>query len=85
MKKYSIILIFMIYFTLKLFSDTNKDYLFDMDTVSEIKIDISSSEWAKLLANFDKNPENEENVKADFTFIKKCKKETLKNIGFRIR
>ncbi|OHD53442.1 MAG: hypothetical protein A2Y33_15080 [Spirochaetes bacterium GWF1_51_8] len=62
-----------------------QDYVFDIKALPEIVIDISAGEWNKLLKYYQQNPENEECVHADFTFIKDGQSQTLWNIGFRVR
>lgn len=65
------------------------DYIFDLSTVSEITIEITPTEWNKLLAYYDENKNNEKYVKADFVFTKNGNTdgntERVNNVGFRIR
>lgn len=60
-------------------------YIFDIEKVPTLYIDISTSEWNTFLSNFDKNSYNEEYIHADLIFRKEQKSDTLKNIGFRLR
>jgi spore coat protein CotH len=60
-------------------------YVFDLNAVPTITIEISSNEWNTLLTNYDKNDKNETMVKADFKFEKNGTIYTFSNIGFRIR
>ncbi len=65
----------------------NKDlnYVFDLSSLPELRLEVSKAEWNKLLADFDKNSKNENYVKSEVIFIKNGKKETLKNVGLRLR
>lgn len=61
------------------------DYVFDLKSLPEIEIHVDLDEWNKLLEYYSANKNNEEYIKANFVFIKDGKKETLMNVGFRIR
>ncbi len=61
------------------------DYIYDIETIPEITIEVSTEQWNKLLSDFDKNPNNEEYVKSDFNFTKGAEFYTLSDIGIHIR
>ncbi|MDR2585285.1 MAG: CotH kinase family protein [Prevotellaceae bacterium] len=48
----------------------DSDYLFDMQTVSEIRLDVELVDWNRFLNYFDQNPHNEECIPARFTYKK---------------
>lgn len=60
-------------------------YIFDINKIPEVYISISTAEWNNFLLYFDKNPHNEELIHADLVFVKDQKKDTLNNVGFRLR
>jgi len=60
-------------------------YVFDTDALPLITINITQKNWNRLLHNIDKNRSCKKYVKADFIFNKNGKKETISNVGFRIR
>ncbi len=60
-------------------------YVFDIDKVPEIYIETTTAEWNKLLTFYDQNQYNEEHIQADFVFVKEQKRDTLRNIGLRLR
>lgn len=60
-------------------------YKFDITSVPEIKLEVSTAEWNNLLSYFDQNPDNQEYIKTNFTFLKDGKSEYLPNSGMRIR
>ncbi len=66
------------------YQDKTLNYVFDQTTLPQIRIEISTEEWNKLLKNYDANPKNEIEVKADFSFNKNGKVDKLTDIGFRI-
>lgn len=61
------------------------DYIFDMNALPSLTIEISTDEWNQLLTNFDMNPNNEECVHADFYFNKYGRINHLEDIGVRLR
>jgi len=61
------------------------NYVFDINSIPLITIDISTNQWNALLTNFDKNKRNEIEVTTDFIFDKNGKTDVLKNVGVRIR
>ncbi|MCL1867579.1 MAG: CotH kinase family protein [Paludibacter sp.] len=66
-------------------TELNSDYLFDMQTVSEIRIDVEPSDWNDFLSYFDQNPYNEECVPAKFTYKKGGQTFVLNRVGLRMR
>ncbi len=67
------------------FLSESQAYLYDIDNVPEITLEVSVAEWNKLLSYYDQNPQNEEYVKGNFKFVKNNSQENLDNIGFRLR
>jgi spore coat protein H len=67
------------------YNDVDLNYVFDQTALPEMTVEISEVEWNKLLLNFDKNPKNETEVMADFSFNKNGTVDTLQQIGFRLR
>lgn len=60
-------------------------YVFDINALPEITLEVSTEQWNKLLSNFDANPQNEEYVMANFSFAKLSIPERVDSIGIRIR
>lgn len=60
-------------------------YVYDVDAVPSITLNITAAEWNKLLSYYDQNPKNEEYVKGNFNFVKGGNPETLNDIGLRLR
>lgn len=60
-------------------------YIYDIDSIPEISLSISTAEWNNLLSYYDQNPNNEEYIKSDFKFLKNGKTTSLLNVGIRIR
>jgi len=60
-------------------------YVFDLNSIPKITIEISTNQWNSLLKNFDANRKNETDVTTDFIFDKNGKIDELKDIGIRIR
>jgi spore coat protein CotH/chitodextrinase len=67
------------------YNDANLNYVFDQTALPEITIEISTEQWNQLLLNYDKNPQNEIEVMADFSFGKGGKIDKLDQIGIRLR
>ncbi|MBM4056190.1 MAG: hypothetical protein FJ264_16280 [Planctomycetes bacterium] len=61
------------------------NYIFDIDSLPSITVEISTDEWNNQLLFYDANPQHEENSKAGFYFTKNNDTEQLDEIGFRIR
>lgn len=64
---------------------TKSSYIFDIESVPIITLQISSNEWNQLLIQFDKNPMNENAVKCQFLFNKNYQSEEVITAGLRIR
>ena len=60
-------------------------YIFDITSIPQITLEISTAEWNNLLSYFDQNPDNQEYIKTDFSFLKDGKTIALTNVGMRIR
>ncbi|MDR1543403.1 MAG: CotH kinase family protein [Prevotellaceae bacterium] len=63
----------------------NSDYLFDIEKVAEVRLDVSEQEWNRFLHNFDLNMSNEECILARFTYKKGNDVFTLDSVGLRLR
>ena len=63
----------------------NSDYLFDIEQLAEIRLDIELADWNNFLSYFDQNPYNEECVPAKFTYKKGDQTFVLDKIGLRLR
>jgi len=63
----------------------NSDYLFDIQNVAEIKLDVKLADWNTFLHNYDLNPGNEDCVPATFTYSKNGKTFVLDSVGLRLR
>lgn len=61
------------------------DYLFDLDALPSITIEITTEQWNELLHNYDLNPGNEECVHVNFYFNKYGKVHSLQDVGLRLR
>ncbi len=59
--------------------------IFDINKVQNISFLISTSEWNRLLTNFDSNPYNEEYILAECTINDGSSDTRLDSIGIRIR
>lgn len=79
-----------------IFSPDNKDfndsitalgtsYIYDINSIPEITLEVTTSEWNKLLSDYDLNKYNEEYVKSDFSFLKDGKEVALSDVGIHIR
>ncbi|MDD3322292.1 MAG: CotH kinase family protein [Paludibacter sp.] len=60
-------------------------YIYDIDVIPEIKLEVSTEQWNKLLLDFDTNKNNEEYVKSDFSFTKDGHTISLQDVGIHIR
>lgn len=65
--------------------DSGIGYVFDIKALPVIYMDISTEEWNKLLSYFDINEKNEEYIHGDFIFVKGTNRDTLPDIGLRLR
>lgn len=63
----------------------SQKYIYDLNTVPEITVEVPLTEWNKFLNYYDQNPDNEEYVSGKFTFTKNGNTEVLDNIGLRLR
>ncbi len=61
------------------------DYIFDLEALPTITLEVSVDEWNTLLTNFDLNKDNEDCVHCDFTFSKYGRVDRLEDIGLRLR
>ncbi len=60
-------------------------YVFDLNALPDVHIQVSVEEWNKLLHYFDQNPHNEECVKASMTFTKNGVADVVDLVGLRLR
>jgi spore coat protein H len=60
-------------------------YIYDINSIPCITLEISTAEWNKLLSYFDQNPDNQEYIHSNFRLLKDGKHLSLKDIGLRIR
>ena len=60
-------------------------YVFDIEAVSEVYLEITTAEWNRLLSNFDINKDNEEYIQSNCVFVKASRRDTLINTGLRLR
>jgi len=60
-------------------------YIFDIKSIPETTIEVSTTEWNKLLNYFDQNPDNEEYVICNFSFNKNGFITFADSTGLRIR
>lgn len=63
----------------------SQKYIYDIDAIPEITVEVPLVEWNKFLGYFDMNKDNEEYVQGKFTFKKNGTVEALDNIGFRLK
>ncbi len=63
----------------------SQKYIYDIDAVPEISLEISKDEWNKILFYYDQNPNNEEYIVGKFGFNKTGFAESLDSIGVRLR
>ncbi len=60
-------------------------YVFDLDKLATITLEVSLDQWNQMLSNIDANPRTEEVVAADFTWEREGESMTLTNIALRTR
>lgn len=65
--------------------EKNSDYLYDINALPTLRVEVTPENWNKLLSWYDINPQNEECIPADFTFTKDGEQNKLQQIGLRIR
>lgn len=58
---------------------------YDIESLPEIFIEITTDEWNNLLAYFDQNPNNEEYIKCSFKIKNEKTSSNLNNCGIRLR
>lgn len=63
----------------------SQKYIYDIEVVPEISLEISKQEWNKILNYYDQNPQNEEYIVGKFGFNKTGTAESLDSIGVRLR
>ena len=63
----------------------SQKYIYDIEAVPEISLEISKEEWNKILNYYDQNPQNEEYIVGKFGFNKTGTAESLDSIGVRLR
>lgn len=66
-------------------SALSTSYIYDLNSIPEITLEVTTTEWNKLLSDYDQNKDNEEYIKSDFSFLKDGKKISLANVGIHIR
>lgn len=60
-------------------------YVFDIEALPEIVLEVTTAQWNTLLSNFDTNPQNEEYIMANYLFTKTGKEAKIDSVGIRIR
>ncbi len=60
-------------------------YIFDIKSIPEITLEVTTAEWNNLLSYFDQNPDNQEYIKSYYTFVKDGKTISAPGSGIRIR
>ena len=63
----------------------SQKYIYDINAVPDINLEISTEEWNKILSYYDQNPHNEEYIVGNFSFNKNGTPEKLDSIGVRLR
>ncbi len=63
----------------------SQKYIYDIDAIPEITVEVPLAEWNKFLSYYDQNKDNEEYVQGKFTFKKNGNTEVLDNIGLRLK
>ncbi len=63
----------------------SQKYIYDINAVPDINLEISKEEWNKILSYYDQNPHNEEYIVGNFSFNKNGTPEKLDSIGVRLR
>lgn len=61
------------------------DYVFDMEVMPEILIEITPEEWNRLLAAYDRNSNTEEYVRCTASFTKEGATHRIADAGLRLR
>ncbi|MBP5332662.1 MAG: CotH kinase family protein [Bacteroidales bacterium] len=60
-------------------------YVFDSSVVPDIHISVSSDEWDRLLAFYDRNPDTQEYVKCDVRYVKDREEQVITGAGLRLK
>ncbi len=60
-------------------------YVFDMDALPEIRVDVSLEEWNKLLGYYDEDPDTDKYIKCDAQFRKDSDVYDIEDAGLRLR
>jgi spore coat protein CotH len=60
-------------------------YVFDINAVPEVTLEITTAEWNKLLHYYDQNPQNEEYIAGNFTFVKDGQSEEIDSTAIRLK
>ena len=70
-----------------IFSDRTEglNYIFSTDSLADITLTITRTEWNNLLAYYDQNSKNEEYIHADFKMKKGGNSWKISDIGLRLR
>ena len=73
--------------SLKLMStvSTDNDYVWDDKALPEIHLDVSLSEWNRLLTLFDANPYTSQYVMGSISFVKDGETSVIDDVGIRIK
>ena len=66
-------------------ADKGYDYVFDVEAVPRLTIEVSQEQWNALLKAYDANPSTREYVHCDVTFIKNNRRSVVKDAGLRLR
>ncbi len=61
------------------------EYVFDMEALPEIRIDVSVEEWNKLLGYYDDNPHTDKYIRCDANFKKNGDQYIIEEAGLRLR
>lgn len=64
---------------------TDPSYVFDINSLPDVQLDISEAEWNQLLTWYDQNQYNEECVTAAMKFTKQGKTDEITKVGVRLR
>lgn len=67
------------------FQTDSQKFIYDINALPEITVEVSLAEWNKFLNFYDQNPNNEEYVAGKFTWVKNGTTEILDNIGLRLK
>ncbi len=63
------------------FQTDSQKFIYDINALPEITVEVSLAEWNKFLNFYDQNPNNEEYVAGKFTWVKNGTTEILDNIS----